>query len=68
MKNITSEYKIIQELSLGIIYSLCVEEEAFEVFVESDGIKKMFLFIQNKEVNKNGLNSVDYIEIYYIEI
>ena len=50
LQNIVSEYKIIQELSLGIVYSICVEEEAFEVFVELDGIKKLFLFIQNKEV------------------
>ena len=51
LQNIVSEYKIIQELSLGIVYSICVEEEAFEVFVELDGIKKIFLFIQNKEVS-----------------
>ena len=50
LTNIISQYKVIQELSLGIVYSMCVEEEAFEVFVELDGIKKMFLFIQNKEV------------------
>ena len=51
LTNIISEYKIIQELSLEIVYAICVEEEAFEVFVELDGIKKLFLFIQNKEVN-----------------
>ena len=53
LTNIISQYKVIQELSLGIVYSMCVEEEAFEVFVELDGIKKMFLFIQNKEVRKD---------------
>lgn len=47
--NMTSEYKTIQELSLEIIFALSGEKQAFDVFLELNGINRLFLFIQDKE-------------------
>jgi len=49
LKNLQSQFPIIQQLSMELLNLLCHEQDAFEQFVECDGINQILTYLLNAE-------------------